>query len=964
MNKCLQRGLRAVMLAAFCLAVMTAGAVTNPVPWSDSFEGYTNGMSLAGTNGWTSQTVGAGVATNDMMRAALLTNYLVGGKSYPLPEPPTTHTNILQLNAVLANEVQSVPGGVVSMNFMALPTWMESVPTGQTNDQCAFYIGTNGLLNIWHHNRTTATNEWHEFSGGPTIGTNDWVRFTVVHDYSNQMFQISVNEGTPLSDATGWGYAGTNAGGPWFYMVQTNGALSAIVSEASQAYLEDVTAFKRSVTWSGSHFAESVTNNGGIDNSTSLTITLALDTFNGAPGDDFVAVGKVIVTNLPAGLSAVARLGSSTNVLSVTLTNRAVAHEGADSVSNLGIRLADSAFAMGRSWDVTGYQQTNLVISFTNTPSLGYNALGFSENATNNGAIDNTIPLLITLTNGAFAGFANDEFVGLGRVVVTNLPTGLSAQVNRDTATQLSVRLIGAAEQHNTNNNVSTLQFQFQSSAFSIGAIPLSSVFNLSTNLSITFIPPSILSYASKIFTETAANNGTVNGTTLTLVNKTFNALDNEDMVPGKITATYVPSGLQLHIVKTGAQSATLSFSGTADAHAASNNISNLGITFLDSAFVGANAAGVANYALGNLVVSYADPRIVSYGSSGFVELSGGLIDNRTPMTIGLVGDSFSGSNGQDISAQVTVMNLPQGLTAQFTRDTATNVTVRLGGAAVSNASADSVSTVSFTFLDGAFTGGNAIYVGTYLKTGISVTFNDQAESYHFIPFEETFEEYAKGTRISGSNGWYADYSGEAGIVTNDAVATARLADYVRPMARSYPVSGTHTQVLYVQDYLHNNVHSESITNVFVDFLMMMSPVSELPSSNTNDQYACCLTTNSHLVVWHRNVTTATNEWITLSNAPSISTTAWVRLTFESDYTHKMYQVRVNEGSPIVDPHGWSGYGGAPTGSWFYMACTNGPMTTFKVTGEGAAFLEDFTVREALPDAFGKPPIGTVYLFR
>ena len=145
---------------------------------------------------------------------------------------------------------------------------------------------------------------------------------------------------------------------------------------------------------------------------------------------------------------------------------------------------------------------------------------------------------------------------------------------------------------------------------------------------------------------------------------------------------------------------------------------------------------------------------------------------------------------------------------------------------------------------------------------------------------------------------------------------------------------------------------------------MMMVPLVDMPSVDTNDQFACYVTTNNHLVVWHRNITALTNEWITLSNAPSISTTAWVRLTVQSDYTHNMYQVRVNEGSPIVDPHGWSGYGGAPTGSWFYMAQTNGTMTTFKLTGEGSAFLEDFTVREALPDIFGRPPTGSVYIFR
>ena len=962
MKNSLQGGLMGMVLAALGLVGVAQGAVTNTVPWSDSFETYGSGTSIVGSNGWSSQSATAGVATNDVIRANLLTNYPVLGKSYPLPEPPTTHTNVLQVNSVLANAVQSSTGGVVRVDFLVQPTYSDSDPIGQTNDQCAFYITTNGLVAIWTQERALATNLWLVLTNSPVLGTSEWARITVVQDYSNQMYQIRVNE-RALVDDKGFGYGGTNAVGPWFYMVQTNGVMATLVTEAGPAYMEDLVTAKRTLMWSKSSFAESATNNGAIDNATPLVITLSNETFNAVVGEDLAGSGKLVVTNLPAGLSVVARLTNSTTV-SVSVTNRAVVHEAVNSIGNLGLTFLDTAFSMRCGWDVTGYSQTNLVITFTNTPSLGYSALGFSENITNNGSIDNTSPLLITLTNGTFAGVPDEEFVGAGLIVVTNLPMGLSAQVNRDTATQLSVRLVGAASQHNTNNNVSTLQLQFQAGAFSIGAIPLSSVLNSSTNLGIAFIPPSILSYASRTFTEMVTNNGSVNGTTLTLVNKTFNALDNEDLVPGKVTGTNVPLGLQLHIVRTGANSATLSFSGTADAHASGDSISNLGITFLDGAFAGGNAAGVVNGSLGNLAISYASPRTLSYGSSGFLELVAGVIDNRTPMTITLAGDTLVGSNGQDISAQVTVENLPSGLTAQFTRDTATSVSVRLNGAATVNTSSDSVGTVSFTFLEGAFTGGYAQFVGNYQKGDIAVTFNDQEESYHFIPFEESFEEYARGTRIAGSNGWYADYSGEAGIVTNDAVALARLAVYVNPQCRTYPVSGTHTQVLSVQEYLHNNVHSETITNVFVDFLTIPVAVSDVPTIDTNDQFACYVTTNNHLVVWHRNVTTVTNEWITLSNAPAISTTSWVRLTVQSDYTHNMYQVRVNEGSPIVDAHGWSGYGGKATGTWFHMAQTNGTMTTFRMSGEGAGFLEDFTVREALPEAFGKPPTGSIYIMR
>lgn len=201
MKTSLRQWLTGTMLAALCLTGVANGAITNTVSWSDSFESYASGTSIAGTNGWTSQTAGGGVVTNDAVRVNLLTNYPVAGRSYPLPEPPTTHTNILQVTAVVANDVQSTPGGVVSLNFMTLPTWSDTAPTGQTNDQCAFYIGTNGLLAIWHQNRVhnPVTNEWLTLTNSPVIGTNDWARFTLVHDYSNNMFQIRVNEGLPLS---------------------------------------------------------------------------------------------------------------------------------------------------------------------------------------------------------------------------------------------------------------------------------------------------------------------------------------------------------------------------------------------------------------------------------------------------------------------------------------------------------------------------------------------------------------------------------------------------------------------------------------------------------------------------------------------------------------------------------------------------------------------------------------------
>ena len=958
-----------MMLAASCLTGSSNGAVTNLVPWSDSFEPYTNGMSVVGTNGWTAQSSDAGLVTNDVVRVSLLTNYPVSGKSFPLSGPTQTHTNILQLNAQVANAAQSATGGVVYVDFMVLPSWSDSAPVGQTNDQCAFYIATNGLLTIWHQNRTQdpATNEWLALTNSPVIGTNEWTRFTVLHDYSNQMFQIRVNEATPLVDGLGWTYAGVQ-GGSWFHMVQTNGTLGSLVAEAAPAYLEDLMTAKRTLTWSRSNFTESVTNNGAIDNSQPLTNSLTLDTFTGTPGENFVGNGKVVVTGLPSNLTAVATLVNPTTV-ALTLTNRALAHESVNSLSNLVVQYTDNAFTLGRGWDVTGYQQTNQ-ISFTNTPSLGYSLLAFAESNANNGAIDNTTPLVITLANATFTGNIGENFAtNSQKLTITNLPAGLTGQVLVASATELQVRLLGNATAHAVAQNVTTLQLQFQAGAFTLGSTPLSSVLNVSTNLSISFIDPSTLTYGSTTFTETVANNGSVNGTTLTLVNKTFNADETEDMVLNdKITVANKPAGLEVQIRRgTSASTATLTFTGNADVHALINSISNLVITLTDNAVVGGNAAVVANYTRSNLIIQYTDPRTLTYSGATFSELSAGMIDNRNPITITLSGDTFSGANENDFVAdnKISVANLPSGLTAEIKRDSATQLSVKLLGAALNHGIVSNVNNVTFTFQNTAFTGLNASYVGNYVKSDIQVSFNDFSGTYNVIPFEDSFESYPASSSINGSNSWAAEFNPLANVMTNGAALLAGVLQYqTSTTGRSFPITTTHTQVLYVTDYLKNEVHSESNKSVFVDFLTIPVPVTDSATSDTNDQFACYVTTNCQLVIWHKNAVALTNEWLVLSNAPSISTSDWVRLTVESDYTHKMYQIRVNEGTPISDSHGWTQAGAAPTGTWFHMAQTNGYMSTFKMSGSGIGYLEDFTVRPALPENFGGLTKGSVYFIR
>ena len=421
-------------------------------------------------------------------------------------------------------------------------------------------------------------------------------------------------------------------------------------------------------------------------------------------------------------------------------------------------------------------------------------------------------------------------------------------------------------------------------------------------------------------------------GTTISLVNKSFAAGNGVDMVAmGLVTNSHLPSGLTLHIVQTGTQTATLSFTGTADLHAAVNSISNLGITFLDGAFVGANAAAVINYALANLQIQYTDPRSLTYSGASFSEISGGAIDNRHPVTITLAGDTFSGANGSDFVAANKISN---------------------------------VNNVTFTFQNGAFSAGNAIYVGNYAKNDISITFTNDAGFYNVMPYAEPFESYAHGLYISGTNGWTGS-SADAGSVTNVPVLISNLVSYATSV-HTYPgSSATHTQVLYVQSTLQTEVHSESATNVFVDFLTVPVPMTEAPVDDLTQQWAFYATTNGKLVVWQqtRSGGPSVNQWITLSNAPSISTSQWTRFTIESDYVHDMFRIQINQAAPVADSRGWTAPGGSLGGSWLYMVQTNHVLTSFKMSGAGDGFLDDISINSSLDSAF-YPASGSIYLMR
>ena len=140
-------------------------------------------------------------------------------------------------------------------------------------------------------------------------------------------------------------------------------------------------------------------------------------------------------------------------------------------------------------------------------PSLSYSSGTFFESSANDGTIDNSQPLIITHNNfggGAFTGTDGDNFVAGGKVIVTNLPAGLTAVVARTSATTLSVTLTGAATAHDNANDLSNLTFTFQNTAFSTN--DASGVSNSTkSDIAINFIQPYSVASSGADFTSIAA---------------------------------------------------------------------------------------------------------------------------------------------------------------------------------------------------------------------------------------------------------------------------------------------------------------------------------------------------------------------------------------------------------------------------------------------------------------------------
>ncbi len=305
------------------------------------------------------------------------------------------------------------------------------------------------------------------------------------------------------------------------------------------------------------------------------------------------------------------------------------------------------------------------------------------------------------------------------------------------------------------------------------------------------------------------------------------------------------------------------------------------------------------------------------------------------------------------ISSQPTNQSVTVGQTAAFSV-TATGTAPlsylwRTNGVAISGATNASLTTPATVIGDNGKGYSAVVNNAAGSATSVTATLTVNAPPIVYsVPFSDSFEPYALGLSVVGTNGWAGEAGG--GIVT--------ALPYAAKLPPGYPLPrAAHTRGVYVDKSLQNNMVAPSNQNVGVDF--MLQPTNGvLPQAPTNAvQFGLGVDADGVVQVWHYfdNGGTWTQRWTELGNSP-LSAGQWVRVSVEMDYTNNVAGHTLFR--PALDGVTYStAYGVAsPTdltapGSWY--VCADSPaaggagarkISVFNVEGDRPCRLDDFVV--------------------
>jgi hypothetical protein len=164
------------------------------------------------------------------------------------------------------------------------------------------------------------------------------------------------------------------------------------------------------------NLVETSANNGTIDASNPLVITLTGDTFADADMDNLLDLTtEFTIGNLPAGLTPVFTLSSGDTVATLTFTGTATNNDSTDDVANLTFTFTDAAFTSSNAADVS------LAVGHTNVLGIDFNF-----------CLDEIVYESGTWTGGNNAGVPDDSANDLVKGMNVRENVTITADVNCD----------------------------------------------------------------------------------------------------------------------------------------------------------------------------------------------------------------------------------------------------------------------------------------------------------------------------------------------------------------------------------------------------------------------------------------------------------------------------------------------------------------------------------------------------
>jgi len=650
-----------------------------------------------------------------------------------------------------------------------------------------------------------------------------------------------------------------------------------------------VVAKLNSIAYDKGGFIESDYDDGRFEETISILLYSADNSFTGVNNEDFVAAGKVVVSNLPTGLTAVIKR-TSDSTLTALLSGSAVNHTRYNNVDNLTFEFQNSAFSGNNASEIEYSTKNDLKILFmeqllisgaTITPAVNgifvltglYNGKPIYSNGSNNiyykgcrwgtqwalgepsncpkystavsgnlapssgwydggggdgssdtiyihhvnslayidemvlesanddGSIEDSIIIefIAPANSNTFTGVNGDDFVASGKVVVSNLPEGLTAVVTRISDVSLIVKFSGAATKHEFSNSIYNLGFEFKNSAFSGGNASAVDSYSKS-NCGIQFLQK----YEVVDATSTLGVNGTY-------------------ISSGFYNGKPIYSKGEYRLGYRGCNAKWVIVGGDNDGKVSRGNCP-LYSTEVNGDTPPLDGWGVGGRGGSSSEIVYVIPHnTIIYSRSSISEAlsNDGTITDTLAVTYYYPAGSniFTGANGDDFIAggKMIVSNLPAGLTAIAERTSDTTLTIKFTGAATSHKYTDNISNLTFELQNSAFSEGDATSVRNYLKEDIAIIFLMNYEVFNATSNPGlngtyvssgyfngkpvfSFGEYRLGYRGCGSK-WVIVDGDDANNLARGYCPETRTDDY----GDLPPVTGWHDETLTV--YPHNSLY-------------------------------------------------------------------------------------------------------------------------------------------------------------